>query len=313
MNKKIIAIAIAAAMTAPVVAMADVKISGKGVFSLSKTNFDGATATQKSLQTNDTGSKIAIRGTAGDAYVHLENHLSIADKSDANTEQGFLGTMRFAWVGYKAGFGEVVMGSFKSPMKGATGSHDLFADSSGDHNSNKGDRIIEEAGYNQGDSIGLNMKAGGFKIDVAHNLASEGENTADTQISVSGKAGPVGVTAAIMSGGTSAAATYKSMTYLGGKMKFGKIGVNAQYQTYKDTADVKTTVSGLGVAMKAGNGKAKAQYMSRKEDSNNKTITSVGYDMGLGKGVGLGLSYSIIADNAKAKTTVLGVGLGVSF
>ena len=311
MNKKIIAIAIAAAI-APAAAMADVKISGKANFSFYQRGGSDLTSSQKEIMTNDTGSKIIVKATAGKAFAHLENHVNIANGQEADSA-GFLGKSRFTYWGYNASFGTVTMGSMKSPMKGATGSHDLFADSSGDHNKGlTGQASIQEAAYSEGDSVALNVKAGGAKIMVSHNLPGATADSEDTQASVSVKAGPANITAAIYSGGS--AATFKSINYLGAKMKFGAVGVNLQYQTTETNADAEVTNTGLGAKMKAGPGAVKVQYVKTDNDTNSDlTTTSLGYEMGLSKGVGLGVTYSSYANENKADESSIGVGLGFSF
>ena len=324
MNKKIIAIAIATAMAAPV-AMADVKLSGKTVFALSQATGTDITGAAANFQAQDTGSKIAIdasakAGSGATVFAHLENHVNLADSGSG--ESGFLGKQRFAFMGYKAGFGSFTMGSMKSPMKGATGSHDLFADTAGDHNGVKANGLgfthgaiqpIQEGSYTEGDSLAVSTKAGGFKIMVSHNLPSDALNSGDTQASISGKAGPVAVTAAMYSGAKNE--TYKSMTYLAGKMKFGNIGATLQYQARTTQASVASTTTGLGATMKAGNGKAKLQYLMLDNvgTDSDVTFTTVGYDMGLGKGVGVGINYTMMTPAKGDGVSILGAGLAMSF
>ena len=309
MNKKIIAIAIAAVVAAPA-AMADVKISGVANFSYYKQGGGALTAAQKEVKTNDTGSRFIVKATSGKAFAYVENHMNLANAGG----NSFMDGRRFAFWGYNADFGTLTMGAMKSPMKGATGAQDLFADSSGDHNKGlTGKSSIQEAGYTQGDAVNLAIKAGGAKINIGHNLDGGATNTGDTQISVAMKAGPADVSVAILSGGT--AATFKSVNYLGAKMKFGNIGVNAQYQTTETNASAKVTNTGLGAYMKAGPGKVKVQYVKTDIKAGNAdlTTTSLGYAMGLSKGVGLGFTYTQYKNESTDDETSIGAGVGFKF
>ena len=112
MNKKIIAIAIAAAMTAPV-AMADVKVSGVMAGNMTATDVTG----DKKFDMGDAGlARIIFDGSAGNAFARFSYKEGLAGyigKTDTTT------SVRQKYAGYKiaAVKGDVRFGLVNSASK----------------------------------------------------------------------------------------------------------------------------------------------------------------------------------------------------
>ena len=114
MNKKIIAIAIAAAMAAPV-AMADVKMSGRVNAQYGIVSVDGAT-TDPMGRLDDSGQgRFQIDAKSGDAYARWA--IDTRYGRDNNTAGNYGRTNRDSYVGYKFGGVKVQYGRMGNAAK----------------------------------------------------------------------------------------------------------------------------------------------------------------------------------------------------
>jgi predicted porin len=157
MNKKLIAVAIAAAL-APVAAMADsgnVVIYGQMNASIDSVNsgydsaHNGGTSGQRTTQINDNTSRLGFKGTEAlgnglSAVWQIESGIN-ADGA-ASTESGQTATTgsasagktigtRNTFVGLTGGFGTAILGRHDTPYKLATRNLDVFADNIADNRS----------------------------------------------------------------------------------------------------------------------------------------------------------------------------------
>ena len=259
MNKKLIAIAVASVMAAPV-AMADIKISGR--VGLDYTIASEDTVNNDARGLSDSGhTRLQFDGTAGNAYarIALDERLSRDQTSVGQVK-------RDNYLGYKWGstslqagrMGGVAKNIEKDPYIGT-----FLETRSSVANSYTG------GGYGSSsfvdDVLQLAMKAGSATIKIQFG-PSEYANSNNGHIgaSVAGKAGAVNYWASYNNGsadGNSTAVSYPSQSNIkaGGAMKFGKVKVSLNYTSMDTdgaaaTADVATDSIFIDANMGFGNG-----------------------------------------------------------
>lgn len=139
MNKKILAVAVVAAMSASTAVMADATVYGKAHISVD--NFDRENAAQVSgWDMTSRGSKLGVKGSEdlGDglkAIYKMEFHIAMVD-GDGDINNGDTGAikMRNSYIGLKGDFGTFVVGRHDTPYKMSTGKLEQFGDRPGDYN-----------------------------------------------------------------------------------------------------------------------------------------------------------------------------------
>ncbi|MET0090204.1 MAG: porin [Candidatus Thiodiazotropha sp.] len=136
--KKVLSLAIAAALVSPVVAMADATIYGKVRQSLDMV--DNEMSGDDEWQINNHVSRLGVKGSEdlgnGLAAVYkIEYGVNISTNVGGNefSGDGSLGA-RNAFVGLAGGFGTFVIGRHDTPLKISTGSLDYFGDTAVDNN-----------------------------------------------------------------------------------------------------------------------------------------------------------------------------------
>jgi predicted porin len=131
MNKKLLAMAVSAAMFAPVAAQADVSVYGRVQVEYSVEDSDGVSGSIQAVDDNAGQSRLGFKfseklGDGLTAFGKLEFRLDAADNSSNGTNgnstavSGALG-QRDAHVGLKSSWGSLAAGSFHSPYKTAGG------------------------------------------------------------------------------------------------------------------------------------------------------------------------------------------------
>jgi predicted porin len=164
MNKKLISLAVAAAMTAPAAAMADAVIYGTLHMSLDYVDVDsnalnvtpwqryptqnqgntGAIGTRKfsgfGLGTTPRSNRIGLKGSEDlgnglKAVYQVELGVGLANE-DNNIANGDTSSikMRNSYVGLASAYGTLLMGRHDTPLKMSTGKLDLFSDTLADYN-----------------------------------------------------------------------------------------------------------------------------------------------------------------------------------
>ena len=141
MNKKLIALAIATAVSAPAMAAtSNVDVYGimsLGVDSVTNNNAGAGDSSKRVGRVSDYVSRIGFKGAEDlgnglAATFQVENAIG-ADGNNTGTLGG--GGLRNTFVGLKSNdMGEVRLGRHDTPYKMATGSFDVFADTLGDYN-----------------------------------------------------------------------------------------------------------------------------------------------------------------------------------
>lgn len=328
MNKKLLALAIAAAL-APAAALADegaVKITGNMHVSLDSLE-DG-----KDRNTNVSSNSSWIRFSGDEA---LGNGLKAIWQVETevrldNSSSTFAGRNTFA--GVAGGFGTVLMGKHDTPMKMTGRSVDLFSDQIGDsRNMTSGydssdmfdKRPQNVIAYVSPDFSGFSGIAA-YVTNLSNNAAAD-TVTADgiTAISLSAKyaSGPLMVGAAwekhMDIPGTGTVTTYDRDSYrLVAGYSFGDFKVTGLYQDQRDIQNGKNSqqVWGLGAAYKMGAYTIKGQYYAANDiDNNNDTGASMyalGVDYALSKRTTAYAAYAATDNDKNASFTAFGGGHG---
>lgn len=327
MNKKLIAIAVASVMAAPV-AMADVKISGRVALDFTILDTDGVNDNARGL--SDSGmTRLQFDGTSGDAYarIALDERLG----RDDNTLASYTKTKRDNYLGYKFGNGMSVqagrMAGVAKNLEKDPYIASFLETRSTVANSNTHVRYASSSFI---DSIAqLSMKAGAANIKVQFGPAEYSNNhNGHIGVGVSGKAGAVAYFASYNNGsadGDSSTPPYASQSNIkvGGSMKFGAVKATLMY-----TSMDKDGVVGAGNAtdsifidanMGFGNGlSGNVGFATRSGDvaADDATFMRLAVLKKLNKGTSVYAGYTTTDyDNASASadTSELGVGMVVKF
>ena len=259
--KKLLAIAIAAAITVPMAAMADTTVYGKGHMSVGKTS--GVSG----MFVESHSSRIGLKGSNA-----LDNGLTATHQFEIGynfiDEEGTL-SARNSWIGLKGGFGEFRIGRQTTPYSVVDDAAAFTTRN--DHALHAFDRVPNALAY-------IN-KFGSVGVALAYVAAGEAEGGANsdsvTNILVNYTAGPLYAGVAmedVPAGdtGTKVALAYKGANY----------GIGYAYEKHSGTGIKSNTVAGrysFGKAYVAG------QYGKNSNgDTTKQKTVEIGY--GLGKG-----------------------------
>ena len=329
MNKKLIAVAVAAGLALPMVSanavdVADKKLEVYGKLHLNLGKYDEQGTANDNWRLNSNASRLGFKGKqaldAGLTATYKFEWQVDATESKATVLEG-----RNMYAGLKGSFGEVRIGRHDSPLKMAQGKFDQFGDTDGD---------LKHAGDQDGENRNNNTltylgKFGGVGVN-AQIIPGEGDGAAAGQgvadsisAAVSYKGGPVYVALGLDSYDNKAGADEASLTRLVATYKISKVQLGLLYQTGVEkpaTSTNKENWLGLSFNMKMGkNNKLKAQYIT-VEDSDvtalKGTQMSVGFDHKLGKKASVYAMYNAITEKNAVTTkdnTNVSVGYIVKF
>jgi len=251
MQKKIIALAIASAMTVPALAYAEANISGQVNMSIDNVNDGASTASASAWQLNSNQSRVIVKGSEdlGDglsAMYQLDMRM-LVDTGTTSSSSGKLFDGN-NYVGVKSdSAGTVMLGRIDSPYKTSTRKLDVFFDVAGDNRA----------------KVGPNTQTGGVTATgtwgglLTHDsrydnvLAYVSPNMSGFQISAAGIFGGENPIASSTKGtGYSLAATwgmdawYAALAY--NSLKYGTAGTGDLGATTANTLD--TTDNALKIA-----------------------------------------------------------------
>jgi len=146
MNKKLITLAVAAAMTAPAAALADATLYGKLNVSIDYFDVDQgfkgwALNGGTDLPGEPRANRVGVKGSEDlggglKAIYQIEFGVPVANEKDFAIANGDVGgvSMRNSFVGLAGNWGTFVVGRHDTPMKISTGKLDMFADTIADMN-----------------------------------------------------------------------------------------------------------------------------------------------------------------------------------
>ncbi|WGZ91495.1 MAG: porin [Candidatus Thiocaldithrix dubininis] len=330
--KKLLAIAVAAALVAPAAAMAETTLYGKLHASYGQVK-DNAGNKRTGVESH--ASRIGIKGshalnngleaTYGLEYgINLDgdngdstygNSIDSLGNTSTSNSNGF--TSRNQFVGLKGGFGEVRVGKHDTPAKLATAGQDVFADTYADL-----DNMIVADGHRVNNAVAYINKFGPVGFAVAHSsgtgltggAGTNGDNSADANSAmVNYGNGPwyAGL------GYTQVKDTLKGGNLgLGWKSEAGHqanlIYEKVDYDAPATGDDKNILVNGVA---KMGAVGLKAQYGEGKTTGAGKEkLASVGLDYSLGKKTSVYLLHSqdknptrVAGNTDKVKATAVGL------
>lgn len=263
MNKKIIAIAIATAMAAPV-AMADVKVSGRVGGNLTfldknatKAGAYDATKGAREFRDNGSASRMIFDGTSGKAYARIAY----------NDNNGKRDNQREIMAGYKLGGGTTVQFG-RMPSAGKNIEKDpyitTFLESRNTYALVGTNKIYTSNGFVNG-LLQYKGKVGANTVTVQYDPTDNFQTGQSGQIALalSGKAGAVRYWASYNTGSANNTGT-----------------------------DAKETNAKVGASMKMGNMKMTLSVSDTQATNKNKTTaTTVWVDFGLGNGLSANVGY----------------------
>jgi predicted porin len=330
MNKKLLAIAVGAAMVAGATAATvgdEPTIYAKIHLSVDVMDNGGSGDAADGTFVSSNSSRLGIKGA-----VDLDGGLKAVYKYEMSTNYSSKADVagdRNAYLGLKGGFGQVIAGRHDMPFKTIGRKSDLFGDTIGDN------RAVTRLGANNlkdidpttagnqssGDDwadrrdnvIMYSNTFGAVSVDLAYAPEEDGKDNSDMGIGLGYAQGPLNVMFAYETHGkgnldgfqsdvNNAAGTLDDSDgmMLAGKYKMDNISILAGYGEISsvdgiDGADV--DVYTLGASMTSGMNTFKVQYTSGDFDGDESTITALGVDHKLGKNTTAYAVYAMVAND----------------
>lgn len=308
MSRKVLALAVAAALTTPAVASA-YEIVGKqleiyGKAHVSADFVDNDTNSELAIASNS--SRLGFKGVTAindslNALYQIESKI-IFDEGGDNKFAG-----RNTFVGLGGAFGKVLVGNQDTPLKNVRGTFDLFGDTVGDARN-----VLNEANFRAKNSIQyITPSLNGFTAQALYSTAYEdaehpdGIENNDTQLYSLGVGYAVGgfklAAAYEMADGLTEADEVESMR-AALSYGFGPVRVGAIYENV-DLGGADRDGYGVSGAYKFGDATFKVQYVMADEwsglnDSDASQLT-VGLDYKLAKHTTIYGAYNLL-DNGDA-------------
>lgn len=324
--KKLLAIAVAAALVAPAAAMADTTLYGKLHASVGsvKNTINGASTTTSTVESHS--SRFGIKGATAldngmEATYGLEYGLSLDGDAGANTTTNDLQS-RNTFVGLKGNFGEVRVGKHDTPAKLATAGQDVFADTYADLGN-----IINVDNHRVNNAVAYINKFGPVGFAYAHSTnpvgLEAGPNANSAMVNYSNGPWYAGLGLTSVQGqalsfpapATSVANTHSTAKHvnlgLGYKAEAGH-QVNVILENSKSTNgdNTKQKAALINGVYKIGNVSLKAQYGESKDSgyaaggNGKEKLTTVGADYSLGKKTSVYLIHSDNKNPSRVTTDV---------
>lgn len=349
MQKKIIALAIASAMTVPAMAFADVNISGQVNMSIDVQK-DGMINQGTSNNLTSNQSRIIFKGSedlgsGNSAIWQLDNRFS-ADTGTAGgmwTGNTFLGMQN-------SGMGTLRVGILDTPYKSSTRNLDVFFDVAGDNRKGIGAGVQTVAGVTTGGGLlgshdtryanSINYTSpsmGGLSVAAASVFGSENAASADTKATLYSLAGMYSMDAiyatlayeslkyGTVTGGTLTGAVGRESKALkvGGGFKTDAFTVNAFIERPTDKAntaatDVSSTNLYVGGSFALGSADSvRAAFTKRGSTatggaaSNDAKQYAIGYAHDMSKATSVYVTYVKTTDNATGAPDPSALSLGM--
>jgi len=300
--KKTLAIAIAAALAAPIAVMADTTLYGSLHTSVDIVD-DGSSSNNVSHSNNK--SYLGVKGSE-----QISDGLKAVYKIEFGPDIGGNGSTlsnRDQYVGLAGEYGTLIAGRSSTPYKIVGGKADLFWFSQLGTN-----RTITGSNIRADNSITyFTPKMGGFKASIAH--ITEGAGNGGTQNNAftmwSGNA-------FYTAGGLTVGAGFENID--GGQESIRLMAAydTGQYKVIGFAEDIDpnganndTSNLGIGVSVKTAKGAVKGQFYTSDPDGadNDSSLLAIGYDHNLSKRTTVYAQYATI-DNDRNATTRLGQG-----
>jgi predicted porin len=286
MNKKLLAMAVAGVMAAPMAAQADVTVYGK--FKMGVSSVDDGSGNSGLAVTTD-ASRLGVKGSndLGDgmeAIYQLETEV-FPDASGAATFG------RNTFVGIKAGWGKVRLGKFDTAYKSTTGKMDPFADTAADMT---GSGFFADYDKRENNTVSYTNKFGALKLGVDAHLAElDSTATMGNSIGLQYNMGNFDIIAANTTRTNGDAATK-----IGLGMKFGGTKVNLISESQSDADNA--GILGLNATLKVGE-KGSVALAYNSNSVSEDTQMSLGYFNKMAKSTKVGVVYTTISGTSSGR------------
>ncbi len=302
MKKRLIAVAVATALIAPLTAQAGVEVYGQARMSVDYVNNDDPTAgnDKSAMSVSNNVSRIGFKGDE-DLGSGLKAIWQIEQRVDYDTG-GFATGARNTFLGLAGGFGTAQFGKYETPLRLVTQRIDIFSDTRADYNAiigNVGGTLVFDKRSNNLISYS-SPDMQGFKVSAAYAPSDKTDDlprtTADGDKNVAGVSasygnGPLYLGVGYESQGNYTGTNDAKATRLGGSWDFGQ----------------GTTIGGVWeTADKGGaNGDRNAWYVNAAHKIGYTTLKAAVAGAGdLGSTADSGaMQYSLGAFHALSKTT----------
>lgn len=318
MNKKLLALAVAGAMAAPLAAQAEVTIYGVAHVSVDALDNDVSGANERDgLFVSSNSSRIGFKGSEDlggglKAIWQLESGVNLADGG------GNFAT-RNSFVGLAGGFGAVIAGRHDTPFKIIGRKVDLFADQIGDSQN-----LTSVGGFGwdeRPDNViaYISPSFNGLQAIVAYVAEDGGEDTDAYSLNLTYSNGPLFLGAAYeqhnegLVGGDDEEKGFR----LAASYEMGAFKVTGLYQNLSDVggnSGEDADVWGLGAAYSFGNNVLKAQYYSADSDVNGEAdMWAIGLDHNFSKSTTVYIAYAETDNDDGGEYNVAAGGHGENF
>ena len=319
MNKKIIAIAIASALAAPV-AMADVTITGALGGDIVSRN-DAASTTNNEVNTSATmamedfgATKVEFNAKTGNVFGKLGLNMGPGATGTTLTNP----TYRDYFIGYQINaatsfqFGNMA-GSAKNLEKDQYIAS--FLQTRGTYAEARTGSRFGSSGFMH-NVLQLKMKAGPGTLVVQYD-PTDNVNSSDNEghigLGYSGKTGGVNFYGSYNNGTGADTTADQSNMKLGAAMKFGAIKAGLTYTSADTAGSVKSAIS-IGGTMDLGNKlDVNVNYGVTTGDAGEGDSLRVAVTKGLGKGAKIYGGYTSHTPDGASTQTMVGVGMGIKF
>ena len=321
MNKKILAVAVSAAMFAA----ASVAVAGEAeVYGLAHMSLDSmsggndAAGGGDGLYVSSNSSRLGVKGAEDlgngmKAIFQYEMSVPVSDGTSLSMD-------RNSFAGLSGDFGTVIVGRSDMPFKTAVRKFDLFGDTIGDNRSLTRLKVGgDDWAMRRSDLVMYSNKVGAVDFEIAYAVEDGTEDDSDMGARVTFKQDALTVMGAYethgadttMTGGTSDATGW----ILAASYGLGDITLAAGYLSVGDLNGGTGDVTGwtAAAAYKAGSSTFKVQHTAGELDpaaagSNLKgSMTALGVDYGMSKNTTLYAAY-VMADNEDGLVTKLNAG-----
>lgn len=284
MKKNIVALAVAAAISAPVAMAGAPTVYGKINFAVQS----DASSKTAGMTVDSVASRLGVKGSED-----LGNGLKAVYKiefgltpdaggkftdTDGDKSVGAL-TNRNQYVGLKGGFGTVLMGRHDTPLKMSQPS-DLFNDGISDNSKTMGTGTKGAETRSSNVIAYVSPSFSGVKI-IAAGVAGEGVESGLTDVtSIAIAYGSKKKGLYLAAAQDNADGTANDVTRLSAQYKANGLVVNGIHQTEAGNGGTSMVIN---AGYKMGKMMPKVKWSDNDADAGNKTFTSVGLDYSLGK------------------------------
>jgi predicted porin len=308
MNKKLLAIAVGAALVAVATAATagdEPTFYGKIHMSIDSVDNGGSVQGDDGIYVSSNSSRLGIKGA-----VDMDGGLKAIYKYEMSTgysSQALLGD-RNAYLGLKGGFGQVIAGRNDMPFKTVGRKADLFGDTIGDFRSVTRAKVAGDDWADRRDNVIMYSNTfGAVGLDLAYGAEEKVKDGSDMALGLSYKQGPLVMFAheshgnGNLTGGTqdssgdiiTGAYSMGDMTFLAGYAAMSDVGGSSA-----DSSQVSAYT--LGGKFKSGMNTFKLQYTAADTDANDtaSSIAAIGVDHKLAKNTTVYAVYASISNDA---------------